>query len=200
MKTSNHNIQTVRNYFGRIVALVLIAGLSAFAVSEQVSFKNVSGSQIKVNATSNIHDWNMIATSFNAEGNFVLNGGQLQDITALNFTLPLSNLKGKEDLLTTRAHKALKAEQFNKITFKLTNATVVQQQKVIKATGNLTIAGVTKPVTLQTTYTVSGNEVIIKGSETIKMSDYGIKAPTFMMGALKVANDVTVDINLKIKN
>jgi polyisoprenoid-binding protein YceI len=77
---------------------------------------------------------------------------------------------------------------------------VVPQQKVIKATGNLTIAGVTKPVALQTTYTVNGDEVVCKGSKTLKMSEYGIKAPTFMMGALKVADEVTIDLSLKLKN
>jgi polyisoprenoid-binding protein YceI len=200
MKTLNSKATTVSTYMSRLVAVVLTISLSAFVVTEQTSFKSVSGSQIKVNGTSNIHDWTMNATTFNCEGSYVVKGGQLEDITALSFTLPVTNLKGKEDLLNTRAHKALKAEEFNIITFKLTSATVVPQQKVIKATGNLTIAGVTKPVALQTTYTVNGDEVVCKGSKTLKMSEYGIKAPTFMMGALKVADEVTIDLSLKLKN
>jgi polyisoprenoid-binding protein YceI len=182
------------------VAVVLAITLNAFTVGDQATFKNVSGSQIKVNGTSNIHDWTMNATNFSCEGNIVLKAGQLEDITALNFTLPVANLKGKEDLLNTRAHKALKAEQFNKITFKLTSANIIAQQKIIKANGNLTIAGVTKPITLQTTYAVAGDEIICKGSKAIKMSEYGIKAPSFMMGALKVADEVNIDLTLKLKN
>lgn len=193
-------LRNTKKYFGRIAGLILAISLTAFTVNETTQFKNVSGSQLKVNGTSNIHDWTMNASSFTCEGNVVLKGDQLQDISALSFTLPVANLKGKEDLLNTRAHKALKAEQFNKITFKLTNATVVPQQKVIKAAGNLTIAGVTKPIVLQTNYAVSGNEITFKGSEAIKMSDFNIKAPTFMMGALKVADAVTIDITLKLKN
>ena len=193
-------LRNTKKYFGRIVGLILAISLTAFTVNETTQFKNVSGSQLKVNGTSNIHDWTMNASSFTCEGNVVLKGDQLQDISALSFTLPVANLKGKEDLLNTRAHKALKAEQFNKITFKLTNATVVPQQKVIKAAGNLTIAGVTKPIVLQTNYAVNGNEITFKGSEAIKMSDFNIKAPTFMMGALKVADAVTIDITLKLKN
>lgn len=200
MKTSNYHTGKTKRYLGRILALVLAISLNAFTVNEQTPFKAAGGSQIKVNGTSNIHDWTMNAASFSCEGTYVQNDGQLVDVSALNFTLPVVNLKGKEDLLNTRAHKALKAEQFNKITFKLTNADVVQQQRIIKAAGNLTIGGVTKPVTLQTAYTVNGNELICKGSKSLKMSEYGLKTPTFMMGALKVADEVTIDITLKLKN
>ena len=198
MKTLN--LRNTKRYFGRIASLILVISLTAFTVNETTPFKNVGGSQLKVNGTSNIHDWTMNATGFTCEGNVVLKGGQLEDISALSFTLPVANLKGKEDLLNTRAHKALKAEQYNKITFKLTNATVVPQQKIIKAAGNLTIAGVTKPIVLQTNYAVNGDEITFKGSEAIKMSDFNIKAPSFMMGALKVADAVTIDITLKLKN
>lgn len=200
MKTFNLNTSKTRRNFGRMLALILTITFSAFSVNEQTPFKVAGGSQIKVNGTSNIHDWNMSATNFACEGTYVLNGSQLVDVTALNFSLPVTNLKGKEDLLNTRAHKALKAEQHNKITFKLTKADVVAGQKMIKAAGNLTIGGVTKPVALQTTYTVNGDELIVKGSKAIKMSEFGLKAPSFMMGALKVADEVTIDINMKLKN
>jgi hypothetical protein len=200
MKTTTINAGKTMRYFGGMLALVLAISLNAFTVNDQTPFKSAGGSLIKVNGTSNIHDWSMNASGFNCEGTYVLNGNQLQDVTALTFNLPVTNLKGKEELLNSRAHKALKAEQFNKITFKLTNATVEPQQRIIKANGNLTIAGVTKPVALQTTYTINGDEVICKGSKSIKMSEYGIKAPTFMMGALKVADEVTIDLALKLKN
>ncbi len=201
MKVLNVNASKFKNRVGQLLTLVLAISFTAItaSVQAQTPFKAVSGSLIKVIGTSNIHDWTMSASTFSCDGSFTVKGDQLVDITSLNFSLPVANLKGKEDLLTTRAHKALKAEQHNKITFKLTDATIVQQQKVIKATGNLTIAGVTKPVTLQTNYTVGDDELICKGSKAIKMSDFNIKAPTFMMGALKVANDVTIDIVLKLK-
>ncbi|WP_411275475.1 YceI family protein [Daejeonella sp.] len=198
---SNLNLST-RKYFSRFLLLITVLSIHAFTqkATGQSSYKSTVGSQIKVNGTSNIHDWIMSATNFNCEGSFLLKNDQLQDVTALNFSLPVTNLKGKEDLLNKRAHKALKAEQFSRITFQLTNATVVAQQKSIKVTGNLTIAGVTKRVSIQTNYTVNGEELTCKGSQNIDMSDFNIKAPTFMMGALKVANEVTIDILLKLKN
>lgn len=200
MKVLNENTSKTKNYLRGILALIFVTSLTAFTIYEASPFKNVTGSQIKVNGTSNIHDWVMDASSFTCEGSFVLKGGKLEDLSSLSFSLPVANLKGKENLLNTRAHKALKADQFNKITFKSTDATILPQQKTIKVNGNLTIAGTTRAVTLQANYTVNGNEITCKGTEEIKMSNFNIKAPSFMMGALKVADKVTVDFTLKLKN
>jgi len=200
MRTLKFNTSRSVRYIKRgfIVAIALTA--SAFTLGDQTAFKSVAGSHIVVKGTSNLHDWSMTATNLTCEGTFTLKDDQLQDITALTFTLPVQSLKSKEDLMNTRAYKALKAEQFNKVTFKLSDATVLPQQKVIKANGNLSIAGVTKQVSLQTNYTVNGNELNCKGTKVIKMSDFNIKAPSFMMGALKTGDEVSIEIALKLKN
>jgi polyisoprenoid-binding protein YceI len=102
--------------------------------------------------------------------------------------------------MDTRTYKALNAEQFKTITFKLTQATVVPQQKIIKAIGNLTIGGVTNEIAIQTAYVLNADETITcKGTKSIKMSDFKIKAPSFMFGALKTGNEVIIDILLKLK-
>ncbi|MDB5263487.1 MAG: yceI [Adhaeribacter sp.] len=182
-----------------LLAILGILALTMLSVQAQTPYKLGSGSQIKVSGTSNVHDWNMVATNFTADATFKIKGGQLQDLSTLLFVLPVTNLNGKEELLTTRAHKALKAKEYSKIAFKLTNATVIPGQKIIKTTGNLTIAGVTKLVNLQTSYVVNADESITcKGTQEIKMGDYGIKAPSYMMGAMKTGDKVTIDILLKL--
>ncbi|WP_304063459.1 YceI family protein [Pedobacter glucosidilyticus] len=196
MKPYIHNI-TKTAY---MACVMLFTFIYLPAVSAQTAYKVSTGSQIKVIGTSNIHDWDMTAINFICDANFTVKGTDVQDVSALSFVLPVKNLKGKEDLLNSRAHKALKEEQFDKIAFKLIDATVIPQQNIIKATGNLTISGVTKKVLIQTTYTVGADESITcRGSKTIKMSEFNIKAPSFMMGALKVADDVTIDILLKLR-
>lgn len=200
MKTQLLNIDTSR-YMKPV--LILIAVLSTFGFSQktlaQTPYKIAQSSQIKVAGTSNLHDWTMAATAFTCEGTFVVKNGQLQDLTALTFTLPITNLKSKEDLMNERAYKALESEKYPRITFKLTDATIAAGQKSIKAVGNLTIAGATKQIALQASYVVNSDESItIKTVEPVKMSDYKIKAPTFMLGALKVGDAVNIDITLKM--
>lgn len=162
------------------------------------TYKAVAGSEIKVIGTSNIHDWTMVATSTTGEAQLTVKGGQLSDITALTFTLPVKNLKGKEDLLNSRAYKAMKADKNPNITYKLSSATVTGD--VIKSTGALTISGVTKEVTLQAKGTENADGTItVTGSRKIKMSEFGVQPPSFMLGALKVADEVTVSFTLKLR-
>ena len=170
-------------------------------VAAQSVYKVSPNSTIRVIGTSNIHDWEMKANTFTCEGNFELKGNQLLDLKSLSFSLPITNLKSKESLLNTRAYKALKAEQYSKITFKLTSATVVAAQKLIKSTGNLTVGGVTNVVTLNSIYTINADQSLTcKGSKDLKMTDFKIKPPVFMLGALKTADAITIDYVLNLKN
>lgn len=198
----NLNIKTFSiQKYGMLSTFFMALGLLLFTVNAQAqtSYKSIPGSQIKVFGTSNIHDWNMAASTFTCEGILKVKDGELQDISSFSFSLPVTNLKSKEDLMDTRAYKALKAAQFTKITFKLKSASVMPQQK-IKVTGDLTIGGVSNEVIIMSAYTMNSDETInFKGSKLVKMSDHQIKAPSFMMGALKTGNDVTIDILLKLK-
>lgn len=196
MKTLINNQQpsVINRLF--LILLVLSSGFAAMQANAQTAMKIAPGSQVKVNGTSNIHDWTMAAGSFSSDARFTLKQNQLQDVTALTFVLPVKNLKGKEDLLNSRALKALKADQHSQIIFKLLSAE--SAGKMIKATGSLTIAGVTREIPIAVNYQVNADEsVTITGEKKIKMSDFKISPPTFMMGALKVADDVTVVLNLK---
>lgn len=200
MKNSKTKFQEPRKYFRMLLSFTIILSISAFTqtTNGQVPYKISEGSKITVSGTSNLHDWTMLASDFLCNANFKIKSSQVQDLSSMSFTLPVTNLKSKETLMNTRAYKALKSEQFSNITFKLTSATALQ--KTIKATGNLTIAGVTKEITIQGAYVMNNDDILIlTGSEPIKLSDYNMKAPSFMLGALKVGNEVTIDVLLKLK-
>lgn len=203
MKTKQNLFSNQKITCRKIILSLFTWGLLFFGqtVLAQSVYKVSPNSSIKVIGTSNLHDWDMKANSFICEGNFDIKGSQLMDVKSLSFTLPITNLKSKESLMDSRAYKALKAEEFNKITFKLTSATVVAAQKLIKATGNLTIGGVTNLVTLNANYTLNAdNSLTCKGSKDLKMSDFKIKAPVFMLGALKTGDAITIDYMLNLKN
>src|SRR5690606_12599931 len=151
---------------------------------------------LKVNGTSNIHDWVMEAQAIPVEAALTVNGTQVTDIKSLSLTLPVKNLKGKEELLNTRAYKAMKADTHKNISFKMTSSDV--SQYAMKVYGTLTIARVAKPVTLEAKATINNDgSVSCAGSRTLKMSDFGIAPPSFMPGALKVVDDITINFNLR---
>lgn len=196
MKRINTNTRTTSTYFTRIFALVILLGFSVNAMA-QTPYHLAEGSQVTVAGSSNIHDWNMTSKSFTCDANVTIKGDQVSDITALTAAITVTTLKSKDKSLDSRAYKALEAEKYKTINFKLTDATVTG--KTIKATGNLTISGNTVPVTIVSTYTVSGGIITIKGTQKIKFSQFKLKAPSFMLGAMKVTDDLTIDLLVKLK-
>jgi polyisoprenoid-binding protein YceI len=184
--------------------LTLVLGVLALISSLYVNAQNaVRSSDIKVLGTSNLHDWKMKAQNTSVNAKFDLKPGtnQLSDISALSFTMPVKGLKSDENLMDTRAYSTLKADKHGQIAFNMSSAVITpgaNNQYVVKASGNLTISGVTKPVTLVANGVVNPDKTItITGAQKIKMSEFGVKPPTFMLGALKVGDVVTVEYNLK---
>lgn len=186
--------------FNRLFFLLAITlGITMVAsTANGQTYKAVAGSIIKVDGSSNLHDWVMQASSFSGEAQLVFQGSNVTDISALTFSLPVKNLKAKEDLMNSRAYKAMKADKFPTVAFKLTSAQVSGSS--VKATGALTIAGVTKTASLDGKITENADgSVTVTGARKIKMSEFGIEPPTFMLGALKVTDEVTVEYTLKLK-
>jgi polyisoprenoid-binding protein YceI len=152
---------------------------------------------MKVAGTSNIHDWTMKALNAKCNANFVIKTASpavLTGVSALDFSMPVKGLKSESD-------PTLKADKYPNITYKMTSATVTPQggnKYAIQAKGNLTFSGVTREVVLNTTGVMNADKSItVTGKEQIKLSDWQIKAPSFMFGAMKVGNEVTVSFNLK---
>ncbi len=198
MKTTN-STTGFRTINSKLIAILFLFAAFLFTNNATAqTYKPTTGSSLKVNGTSNIHDWTMEAKTIPADVVLEVEGTQVTDIKSLNLTLPVKNLKGKEDLLNTRAYKAMKEDAHKNISFKMTSGSVAQN--VIKVNGTLTIAGVSKPVALQAKATVNADGTVsVAGSRKLKMSDHGIAPPSFMLGALKVVDDITIDFNLKLK-
>ncbi|MEO3402924.1 YceI family protein [Mucilaginibacter sp. CAU 1740] len=187
-------------------AMILLIMAAAFflplpqLVKAQATYKLAAGSTIKVLGTSNVHDWTMISNAVESQGQFDLPGHSLP---ALSLRLSVTSLKSEHTSMDDRTYTAVNAKKYPDISFKLTSAEVVPGENntyQIKAKGELTIAGATKPVSVDVTAVSSAdNAITCSGSKNIQLTDYGIKPPTFMLGAMKVHNDLTIQFNLIYK-
>ena len=96
------------------------------------------------------------------------------------------------------------ADQFPKILYKLNSAVITTVQKnkyLIKTTGDLTIAGTTQTITMNVTAVVNAdNTLSCTGTEKLKLTDFKINPPSFMLGAMKVKDDLTIQFNLMYKS
>jgi polyisoprenoid-binding protein YceI len=69
---------------------------------------------------------------------------------------------------------------------------------VAKTTGTLNISGQEKVINMNiNAERLSDGKATAQAEEKILMSDFGIKPPSFMLGTIKVGNEVTVKFNLK---
>jgi len=189
---------------GRFILLAVIALVSTFAANAQNVRKNTAFI-LKVKGSSNLHDWVMEAKNGTIEANLNLasNVSYLAGIQSLTFSLPVKNLKSTEgNLMDTRAYDALKAEKNPTISFKLLSATPTSNtanKSVFKVTGELTISGTTKQIEMTANATKNADgSVIITGSQNLKMTQFGIKPPSFMFGALKVTDNLTIDYTVRL--
>jgi len=119
-------------------------------------------------------------------------------------TIPVKTLKSKESSLDKNMYKALKAEDYSEIRFRLSAYEVVASTGVtpvtkIKATGTLTIAGQDRHIVLWVDATSEETGLHLQGQYTLKMSDYGIKPPTLLMGTIKVRDPIEVHFDLRLQ-
>lgn len=194
------------NYKTILLRLLIVAGCMFQAGLQAQTLKSISAcaGNMKLSGTSTMHDWDMMGT-FHIDGKFKMMEGtnKLVSLSGLNFTLPVENLKSEKKKLNETAYKALKSEQHKEILFKMSSATVTEVQanryKVV-ALGNLTIAGVTKPITLEVLWIVNADQTITcAGVQKLKMTDYNVEPPSFL-GFMKTGDDISLDFTFQIKS
>ncbi|GAC1300207.1 MAG: hypothetical protein NVSMB24_00270 [Mucilaginibacter sp.] len=185
--------------------LAVTLGLMPRPTMAQSSYKLSPGNAtITVLGSSNVHDWTMTSTAMESHGDFTFEGGNLRSVLAFSFSLDAKSLKSDHESMDNRTYTTVKANQYPKITYKLTRAviTTVQKNKYsIKTTGDLKIAGATQTITMTVNAVVNpDNSISCTGSHSIKLTDFNIDPPSFMLGAMKVKNDLTIQFNLVYKN
>lgn len=179
--------------------IVMLFGFVGFLHS-QAKFTAKNNISLAVSGTSTMHDWVMKSGTGDCSATFVEDAkGNLTDLTALNFTVSVKSLKSGKDGMDKNAYKALKSDKAPTISATLKSATVSSvdnKNYSIKAVIKLTIAGKTVETDLiATAKRINDNSYAVKGEKKISMKDYGVEAPSFMLGAVKTGNDVVLNFD-----
>ena len=90
-------------------------------------------------------------------------------------------LKSGKSAMDNNAYKAIQADKYTNISF---TATAVNMGKGTM-TGKLTVTNTVKTITVPVNVTKNGNSYTVWGQANIKMSDYGVTPPAFMMNTVK---------------
>jgi polyisoprenoid-binding protein YceI len=190
-----------------VYVLFFMIALSGTLYSQTIYKINDSKDiDMKLSGTSTLHKWAMDAKTFSGEAQFGFKSGssdELASIKSLSFSLEVQNLKSGEKGLDKNAYKALKTNKYKDIFYKLISATVSPEgdnKYLVKTIGNLTVAGVTKEVPIDVYCVVNKDaSITCNGSKQLKMTDYQVKPPTFMLGAMKTGDAITLNFVLVYK-
>lgn len=133
---------------------------------------NAKSSKVVVSGTSPMHDWTMTSTSASFTGTAAENA-----LTNVKFSVAAKSLKStKGSMMDNKAYKALLADKNPNIVFTAASLPLGKSN----VAGKLTIAGVTKNVSVNVNVAKNGGSYTITASESLKMSDYGMETPGFL--------------------
>ena len=190
--------------FRQALLLFAVCIIGCGAVNAQGVYKTGASKEntMMLSGTSTLHKWSMKTQTFTGQAKFGFAAGntQLNSISALTFSLPVLSLKSGEKGLDKNAYKALKTGQFKDILYTLSSAQVMPgtaNKYLVKTKGTLTIAGVTQDVAMDVYCIVNNDETITcVGGDKIRMTDYQVKPPSFMAGAMKTGDNISLDFTL----
>jgi len=190
-------------FFCAFVVLCAFAVMPSWPAAHKAA--GVGNADVKVLGTSNLHDWSMEDKDVACSVQFTYAAGKAipVSLTTFTFTLPVHSLKSGKSGMDSKAYDAMKAKDQGNIGFTASSSTIVpgaDNQFVVKSKGNLTIAGVSKAVFLTAACSVKDyGTITCAGKDTLLMSDYQIKPPTYMLGALKTGNKLTIDYTMIVQ-
>lgn len=180
------------------VLIICILLISTNASAQVMKFVPKS-SKMVIEGTSNLHDW--VSTVHLATGHINI-FGTAKTVQTVNVDIPVKAIKSDEEVMNEKTYEAFKADKHPTISFRVLE---VNSQEIINnvinltVTGNLTMAGVTRKITLKTTGKPNGSNYNFTGAVSLKMTDFNMTPPTAMMGMIKVANAVTIRFDIAVE-
>jgi len=136
------------------------------------------------------------------EGSIAIDGTTISSATFTADVTQLASDEARRDAAV--GTRGLQTETFPEATFTLTDpitlpsAPAVGEEMTVSATGDLTLRGVTKPVTLELTAQWTGSAVTIAGSAPIVLADFDMEVIE-IPGLVTVADNGVLELQLVLQ-
>lgn len=182
-----------------LTTLLLLAGLAG---AER--FASSTGSLVRIEGTSTLHAWKMEGAVIQGQ----ITAPPLEQwqngkaATNVAVAIPVTSIRSEHAKMDKLMAEALKAGANPEIRYQQTEAILGDSNGntfAMTSRGKLTIAGVARDVELAVNGARDGNKYVLTAQVPIRMSDYGIKPPTAMMGTIRTGNDVKVTIRWTVE-
>ena len=178
----------------KVLLAVTLTYIFSFGFAQQ-TVELSDESTMQVTGTSTLHDWEAKVNEMSAKGNFQLNGNEIEKVGSFSLNVTTRSLESGKNAMDKNIYEALKEDSHPYIEFQLKNVKSVTNN-MVTAVGDLTIAGNTKEIELQSDYKINNNTVTLTGNKEIDMTEWNIDPPTAMFGTIKTGEKVTIEYNL----
>lgn len=166
-------------------------------------------SRLWVEGTSTVRGFSCAAGTINAAVEAGTTGavaatlsGQ-KAIRSVRIEIPAKSLDCDNGTMNGHMYKALDADKHGSIVFSMNGYEVSPNggdAATVRLTGNLRLGGQEKPITMTAAAKQGpGGTLQVTGSQEVRLSEHGLKAPTLMMGTMKVGDAVQVKYDLLLK-
>ena len=195
-------------FASRIAAFALAPALLAWPTAvNQMTLQ--SGSRLWVKGTSTVRSFECKAVELEARvetsgpgAAFAVAAGE-KAVTQAAVDVPAAKLDCANGTMNDHMRKALKAKENPVIGFRVASYDLAKGAAgtTVTMAGELALGGTTKPITVVATATEEANgQLRVAGTHEVKMTEFGLKPPSLMMGTMKVADKVVVGFDLLLKD
>jgi polyisoprenoid-binding protein YceI len=184
-----------------IITLVVLLAIALYHPLHAQNTLTVKSVKASIQGTSTLHEWESEITKITCLGNFQSEGNRLKNLEDINVRIPVAGIKSSEGrMMDNKTYEAFKSEEHPYILYTASRAQITVDAAnvtTIRVSGNLTMAGTTKSITVEARgKSLANGDMEISLSRALKMTEFNMKPPTAMMGTIKVGDEVTVTVNL----
>ena len=166
-------------------------------------------SRIWVNGTSTVRSFTCTAAVVEADvtttgpnaASAVFAGEKAIDAVAVR--IPAARLDCRNGTMNGHMLKAIKADAAPTIAFSLRSYDLLEtgDEVTTKMKGTLSLGGTTRDIAIEAGLVQEPDGSLrVKGSHDLRLTEYGLKPPSLMMGSMKVGDLVKVNFDLLLKD
>ena len=185
------------------LAAIMTVSFPLASISQVKAKLILPESKVSVRGTSSMHDWEVGVEDYEVEFSFRNAGNGKMSINNIKAVFSGASVTSHNKIMTGKAKDALMVREHPEIVFDsegVENVTINDGKISGNLKGELSLRGVTKSIDISFSGNISGDRIIISGSEEVNMADYGMKPPTALLGTLKTGEKVTVELRLSFLN
>lgn len=177
-----------------LLLVIVVFPFTCYAVSGSTSYVLNKDYSVIIEGTSNLHSWSETVNNVSGSCSFNSNSDGTFDLDGVTITMDVYSIKSDMgSVMNKKTYTALKAAGHPEITFTLVGPIrTIHSSTDISAEGNLTIAGITRTVKMHVNVIHRNGQLIVEGSQTLNMTDFGIQPPTALFGSLKTADVIKI--------